>query len=166
MRSEAHHDLEITLELIDFRPAGVDEIDGLVDLHAAFFADSDLPELGLVFSRKKAREWLERVLFSHTPHVVAIEKQGGRLVGSLSYSLDETFVEKPYAYLDKFYVDRAWRLSGIGRLLLEMAMEEAKAEGAIAFRAGISSGIGYGKNLFLKHGFRETAGSTLLARRL
>jgi GNAT superfamily N-acetyltransferase len=155
-----------TFELTDFRLAGREDIDGLIDLYQLFFADSDLPELGLAFNPDRVRPWLERVIGNgSSPHLIAVEKETGLIVGSLNYTLDHT-TDKPFANLDKFYVRRNWRLSAIGRMLLQLAMDVAKDDGAVAFRAGISSGIGYGKNLFLHFKFRETAGSVLLARRL
>jgi GNAT superfamily N-acetyltransferase len=160
------HGLDATMELVTFRPAGLKDVAGLTGLYRLFFDESDLPTLGLVMSDARTHVWLEDVLALHTPHIIAVEKSTRTILGSISYVLDGRGLEKPAACLDKFYVRKEWRLSGIGRILLNLAVEAAVDEGAAAFRAGISSGIGYGKNLFLKLGFKETAGSVLLARRL
>lgn len=168
MPSTEHHSLDSTLNLVDFRVAETRDIPNLVDIYRAFYEDSDLPGLGIVMSDTKTGECLRRVLYNVSPHIVAVERDddNSRILGVLSYAEDRRGWERPYAYLDMFYVRRDWRLSGIARVLLQLAIDDAKLGGAVAFRAGISSGIGSGKNLFLKFGFRETPGSTLLARRL
>jgi GNAT superfamily N-acetyltransferase len=160
------HNLQSTLDLVEFRLADLSDIGRVIELFQLFFDESDLPSLGLRTDHPKAREWLRRVLPLRSPHIIAVEKDDWRPVGVLSYALDDRGITEPYAYLDKFYVRKEWRMSGVARVLLQLAMDSAREDGAIAFRAGISSGVGFGKNLFLKNGFHETAGSTLLARRL
>jgi GNAT superfamily N-acetyltransferase len=165
-QSAERHDLQSTLDLVDFRVADLSDIGRIMELFQLFFDESDLPSLGLRTDRDKAREWLRRVLPVTNPHIIAVEKDSWVPVGVLSYAIDDRGLATPYAFLDKFYVRKEWRLSGVARVLLQLAMDSARDDGAVAFRAGISSGVGFGKNLFLKNGFHETAGSTLLARRL
>jgi len=166
--SAERHDLQSTLDLIDFRAAenNLDDVEDIIELFQLFFDDSDLPSLGLRTDHAKARLWLDNVLPNKNPHILAVTKEDGSPVGVLSYAIDDRGIAEPYAFLDKFYVRKEWRLSGVARVLLQLAMDSARDDGAVAFRAGISSGVGFGKNLFLKTGFHETAGSTLLARRL
>ena len=156
-----------TLDLVEFRPGTVDDVEGLVGLYEEFFHFSDLPNLGITFSRQNASEWARRVISTGVcPHIVAIDKTPPRsLVGSIGYMIDYSATE-PFASMDKFYVRVGWRLSAIGRVLLELATDAARADGAIAFRAGLSAGAPFSKNLFLKLGFAETPGSVLMARRL
>lgn len=154
-----------TLNLVDFAAATTDDVDDIVCLYEEFFAISDLPDLGLTFSRANARQWVENVITSGScPHIIARAPNGG-LIGSIGYCMDRSAAQ-PFAFLDKFYVNSGWRLSAVGRVLLNLAMEAAKADGAIAFRAGLSAGAQHSKNLFLKMGFHETLGSVLMARRL
>lgn len=161
----AHLDLPGTLKGFDFRLATIADIPALVDHYWRFFSDSTLPELGLTYDRRRMAAWLDEVIpLGVSPHVIAL--QGDTVVGSLNWLMDSSFTEKPYASLDKFYVSRIFRLSAIGRILLRLALDTASADGAVAFRAGISSGWGNGKNLFLKSGFSECPGSVLLERKL
>jgi hypothetical protein len=51
-------------------------------------------------------------------------------------------------------------------VLLKMAMDLAKGDGAIAFRAGLSSGIPGAAALFARMGFTTTPFSVLMARKL
>jgi GNAT superfamily N-acetyltransferase len=165
-QSAERHDLQSTLDLVDFRSATTDDIEEIIELFQLFFDDSDLPSLGLRTDHRRARVWLANVLGGSNPHILALTKDEKMPVGVLSYAIDDRGIAEPYAFLDKFYVRKEWRLSGVARVLLQLAMDSARDDGAVAFRAGISSGVGFGKNLFIKTGFHETAGSTLLARRL
>jgi ribosomal protein S18 acetylase RimI-like enzyme len=99
-------------------------------------------------------------------HIVAVDKETQKTVGSIAYALRQTYTEQPMAEMDKFYVLPEWRNSAIGHILLTMAMEIAKDEGAAVFRAGLSSGISSGQNLFRRHGFLETPHSILFVKEL
>jgi len=162
------HDLRSTLDNVDFRWPTEHDIDGMLSLYWMFFTVSDLPDLGLSFDPQRMWTWVEKSVVTGKPaHIVAVDKGfHGQVIGLLDYVIDHRGTVEPWAFLDNFYVHRDWRMSGVARTLLTLALDAAQADGAVAFRAGISSGIGHGKNLFLKAGFRETAGSTLLARRL
>jgi GNAT superfamily N-acetyltransferase len=152
---------------IDYAIAEHEHVDQLFDLFNTFFEESQLPELGLEVDPEKARRWLARAIEVHRPeHVLAFDRETDLLVGALGYCVDDTAFVQPYAFLDKFYVRRGWRIKQIGSTLLRLAEDFAKSEGCIAFRAGLSSGIGTGKQLFIENGYSEIAGSTLLAKRL
>lgn len=155
-----------TLDHILFRAGHVEDAEQIVGMYREFFDVSDLPKLGLTFSTGNAMRWVERVIetASH-PHILAIDRAANLAVGVINYAVDRSAAE-PYAYLDKFYVVPAWRLSAIGRVLLHLAMDDAKADGCIAFRAGLSAGAPFSKNLFHRLGFHETPASVLMARRL
>lgn len=156
-----------TLATVAFDMARPHHVDGLVELYARFFAESGYPALGLIFDRQRMTDWTTESLEWRTvPHVIALDQATDVLVGSICYGLDHSCSTQPFAALDKFYVLPDWRASGVGRLLLTLALEAASADGAVAFRAGLSAGTDTAKNLFLKLGFEETPGSVLLARRL
>jgi L-amino acid N-acyltransferase YncA len=166
--TERHrYDTRETLEAIDFQLARPDQIDRITDLYQHFFAESDLPEHGLVFSPSRMRLWVANgIVGGRIPHLVAIERDTGTIVGVLSYWIDQSFTTEPFASLEKFYVRKSWRFSAIGRTLLTLAQEAARTDGATVFRAGLSSGVAYSKNLFLRLGFTETLGSVLMVRKL
>ena len=156
-----------TLEVITFRPAQSSDADSMVALFQRFFAESTLPSYGLRYDPRRMYEWLCRVLDNwDVTHIIAVDKETQKVVGSIAYALRQTYTEQPMAEMDKFYVLPEWRNSAIGHILLTMAMEIAKDEGAAIFRAGLSSGISSGQNLFRKHGFRETPHSILLVKEL
>lgn len=160
-------DMQQTLETVTFELARPRHLEGLVELYARFFAESSYPALGLTFDRHRMIDWTGGCLLSQkVPHIIAIDQQTKVIVGTICYGLDWSCSTEPFAALDKFYVLPDWRASGIGRTLLTLALEAASADGAAAFRAGLSAGCGTAKNLFRKLGFEETPGSILLARRL
>lgn len=157
--------LNDTLETFDIRAARDADIPALVRFYREFFKVSTLPALGLVFDADSTAQWLRRVLPDGSPHILAMTKDY-RLAGSINYNLDHNGLVAPYASLDKFYIRPQYRKSGLGRLLLTCAMSDAHDAGAVAFRAGVSSGIGTAVNLFRKLGFNDCAGSILLEREL
>jgi GNAT superfamily N-acetyltransferase len=160
------HNRQQTMEAITVRVARLDDLDQLIGLYELFFEESDLPTLGLNYDPSRMRIWLVRSIRNGSPHIVAVERATEKLVGVLCYAVDFGFTEQPYAYLDKFYVRREWRRSAVGRVLLACALELAKNDGAVAFRAGLSSGIAGADNVFRKLGFSPTKHSVLLARRI
>ena len=162
-----HHSRKDTFHQVEFRLATLADIDGLVELFHAFFSESTLPRLGLVYDPARMARWLEKVIGSGLqPHLIAIAKDSDEIVGSIDYVLDHSHTTAPNASLNRFYVRPHWRLSAIGRVLLDLMLEEAKADGAVAFRAGLSSGIQGARNLFVHAGFTPTPYSILLARKL
>jgi L-amino acid N-acyltransferase YncA len=144
--------LKLTIE-----PAYREDVPELVELFARFFEESGYGDRGIVFSRAKSATWLDRVIeFGTTPHIVA--RMSGKIIGVVSYDLDDSFCVKPVAILHTVYVVPEHRRSTIGRMLIGLATDSAiSVDGACAFHAPIASGIEEGslKNLFIKAGFQQ-----------
>lgn len=134
----------------------------LATLFGAFFCESDYGPRGVVYSTRKAADWLERVIAAGSfPHIVA--RLDGQIVGVISWSLDDSFSERPIAVLHTIYVMPQHRRSIIGRMLVALALDIARHEGACAFSAPIASGMREARsliNLFGKAGF-EGSGAIL-----
>jgi GNAT superfamily N-acetyltransferase len=161
------YDMRATLENLDFRLAGPEDVDGLVAFYMQYFGFSVFPDYGLTLDPERLKAWVTRVVASgYKPHIIAVDKVSGRIVGALDYNLDSGLFDHPIAEMDKFFVLPQWRLSGAGRVLLALAMETAKGDGAVVFRGDTFSGIGIGRNLFLRQGFDELAGAGAFIRRL
>lgn len=101
------------------RPARDDDADGVIALIAAVFSeypgcvldvDREEPELRAPASRFD-RFW--------------VAEQGGRVVGCIACTFHGSWVE-----LRKLYVDRSRRRQGLGRRLIALVEEEARARGA------------------------------------
>jgi GNAT superfamily N-acetyltransferase len=143
------HNLDIVL-------AGSSDADELNELFQRFFAEAGYANRGIVYDPKKAQDWLCEVLaFGTCPHIIA--RIEGRIVGVLSYELDDTFSEKPIAVLHVFYVVPEHRKSALGRMLLQFAMDVATTvDDACAFHAPVASEVNDVAslcNLFHKAGF-------------
>jgi len=151
-----HKALEKTLLDVVIEPALMSDVDELNTLFETFFNEAGYHRRGIVYSRRHAGEWLARVIeFGITPHLVA--RLHGKIIGAISYDLDNTFCEKPVAVLHIVYVLPEHRRGAIGRMLVGLACETAKHEdGACAFHAPIASGMEEVvslQNLFTKAGF-------------
>jgi GNAT superfamily N-acetyltransferase len=158
-----------TLDGVDFTLAVKTDAAELANLFEFFFAEADYKSRGIVFSFAKAKAWLERVIeFGSCPHFIArTHGYEGKIVGVTSYSLDDSFCEDPVAVLGTLYVVPSHRKSPIGRILVAVATEAAKGDGAVAFHAPLASGMVEMKslvNLFTKAGFVEVG--TILGRSL
>lgn len=146
------------LDEFDFGLAAAADVELLVELHAAFFSESKGPGLGISFSEEKTRKWLQsNVESGYCPHIVA--RAIGRPVGFISFTFEDIYTVEPVAFLNTLFVTPAYRRSGIARVLLALAVDMARAEGAPAFVATASSGmkeIATMQNLFLKAGFEPS----------
>jgi GNAT superfamily N-acetyltransferase len=142
--------------------------ESLMSLYRFFFYLSDLPSLGLEFDSEKATQRIKDVARRGGPPtvVIAIDETQEAVIGAVSWAMDTEAWVKPFAYLDKIFVLPNYLHQGVGTTLIHMAMRTAKDDGAIAFRAGMSSGIPGAEKLFLENGFEETPHSMLVSRRL
>lgn len=142
----------------DFDLASVSDVVPLTYLFKEFFSESDYAEKGITYSPNKAASWLRRVIQTGVfPHIIA--RVDNKIVGVISWSMDDSFCEEPVAVMHTIYVKPDYRRSPIGRILVSLALDIAKNEGACAFSAPISSGMMETKtlqNLFAKIGFKQS----------
>lgn len=128
----------------------------LTYLFQEFFRESDYADKGIAYSPNNAALWLRRVITSGSfPHITA--RCDDKIVGVISWSMDNSFCEEPVAVLHTLYVKTRFRKSIIGRMLVSLALDVSKSEGACAFSAPIASGMGETKsltNMLRKAGFR------------
>jgi GNAT superfamily N-acetyltransferase len=150
------------VDAYEFRGANSLDVSQIVELYSDFFAESDWPNRNLVYDPPRMWAWVFKgITTGNVPHLLAFERAKGTLIGSICYTLDHNFTTRPFAHLDKFFVRRKWRRSPVGRVLLTLIVEIARADGAACFNANALSGmkeIASLKNLLLHMGFRETNG--------
>jgi L-amino acid N-acyltransferase YncA len=161
-----HRLVNKTLDEIDFGLAEVGDAEELCGLFGLFFAEAGYKHRGIKFSPDRAEAWLKRVIESGAcPHIVA--RSAGDIIGTISYTLDDTFCEKPVAVLHTLYVVAGHRHSAIGSVLVSLALEMSTGDGACAFHAPLASGMAETAsliNLFRKAGFVSIG--TILGRSL
>jgi GNAT superfamily N-acetyltransferase len=156
-----HRLIQQALAGFDFSLASPSDAGEIIDLFHQYFDDeAGYKKRGVVFAADKAKPRLKRAIeLGLYPHVVArTSGYHGRIVGVISYSLDDAFSVKPLAVMDMLYVVPEYRRSAVGKILLEIATDMARGDGAVAFHAPIASEIVHVQsvvNLFKKAGFGE-----------
>ena len=153
------------VETFTYRFADRDEAPALAFLFEEAFIDSGFPSRGIRYSVPKAEAWLRRVIIDGScPHLVALKDD--EIVGAISYALDETFCVKPVAIMHMLYIKPPYRRSAIGRVLVGLCADAAKADGAVAFHAPIAAQVREQSliNLFAHGGFAPIG--TILGRAL
>lgn len=124
------------------RAARAEDLGRLLELTAAFCAESNLPA---AFSFDRARDTLARAIAAPHVDVLVVEVDdplhGATLAGGAIIVTDDEFTEAPFAIVNKFYVDARWRGYGAGLHLVQGAIAAAKARGAAALYASATAGI-------------------------
>jgi L-amino acid N-acyltransferase YncA len=161
-----HRSIQQTLDDIVVELATASDAPELAELFQRFFDEAGYKQRGIVYHPDKAEASLARVIENGDyPHIVARSK--GVIIGAISYSLDDTFSEPPFAVLNTFYVEPAHRKSAVGAMLLGLACECAQVDGAVAFHAPVASEMAETaslQNLLIKAGFDPVG--FIMARRL
>jgi GNAT superfamily N-acetyltransferase len=123
---------------IELRLARKEDAVKIAPFLGAFFARSRWSET-LTFHEGKALDYLERVIGSgYAPYVLALD--GDELVGVCSYHTYDVFTD-PIAVMDETYALPRYRRTDLGRRLVGLAIEMARAEGCKAINFPIASGM-------------------------
>lgn len=150
-----HPRSKLQLLAIETRLATGEDVDELACLYARHFADARIENA--VYDAAKQRASLQEAIEDQiAPHIIAVKD--GRIIGFISYVLNELFTKQPIAALGELYVVPEWRRSAVGRMLVATATHLAKTDGAFAFQATVTSAVPETrslKNLFTKAGFQE-----------
>ncbi len=86
-----------------------------------------------------------------------VTEAGSRVVGFIHYVLHEDIIDGgPNAFISAFYVSEAERGKGVGSLLLEQAITDSLARGAV----GVETSTIHmrAKQLYERHHFKQTKG--------
>jgi GNAT superfamily N-acetyltransferase len=141
---------------ITLRLAKIEDVSDLVMLFATFFRESHYPP-HLEFDPAVCAKYLNTAIGSgFAPHIIAVDQD--RVVGVISYHIDESFSAKPLAVMDEVYALAEYRGTPVGRALVHMAMDLAKGDGATCMHIPLTSGhkaMPSLINLFKKFGAEE-----------
>lgn len=141
---------------ITLRLATVADVPDLVMLFATFFRESHY-QPHLEFDPAVCAKYLNTAIGSgFAPHIIAVDE--GRIVGVISYHIDESFSRQPLAVMDELYALQEYRGTPVGRALVMTAMDLAKGDGATCMHIPLTSGhkaMPSLINLFKKFGAEE-----------
>ena len=151
-----------------FRPARMEDVDGIVALWPEHWAEAHYADRGIEPDEGRYRDWVELTIkYGTQPRLLAIDDYSGRVVGFFAYSLDHNFSTRPVAVMGTFFVARSHRRSAVPAILFDLGIDMAKADGACAFHAPITSETMSSRaleNSFRKHGFTQIG--TMMGRAL
>ena len=86
-----------------------------------------------------------------------VAKAGSRVVGFIHYVMHEDVIDgNPNAFISAFYVSEAVRGRGVGSLLLESAIADSLARGAVGVET--STIHKRARQLYERHHFKQTMG--------
>jgi GNAT superfamily N-acetyltransferase len=92
------------------------------------------------FNRNSALSYLSWAIpNNYAPHALAYD--GRELVGLCSYHLYTTYTDKPIAVMDETFVLPRLKRSDLGRRLVGLAIELARADGCAIMNFPIASGL-------------------------
>lgn len=124
---------------IELRLATVADVPRIADLLGRFFALTIWAE-HMTFNRDGALEYLRYAIpAGYAPHAVALD--GDELVGVCSYHLYRAYTDKPIAVMDETYVLPRLRRTDLGRRLVGLAIDLARADGCAVMNFPIASGM-------------------------
>ena len=123
---------------IELRLARVEDAVKIAPLLGAFFARSQWAN-DLAFHEGKALSYLQRVIGSgYAPYIIALD--GEELVGVCSYHTYDVFTD-PIAVMDETYVVPRYRFTDLGRRLVALSIEMARADRCKVINFPIASGM-------------------------
>jgi GNAT superfamily N-acetyltransferase len=86
-----------------------------------------------------------------------VSETGARIVGFIHYIMHEDIIDGgPNTFISAFYVSKADRGKGVGTVLLERAIADSLARGAVGVKTSTINKRA--KKLYEKHHFKQTVG--------
>jgi GNAT superfamily N-acetyltransferase len=123
---------------IEVRLGRTEDAPKVVDLVELFFHRTPWARV-IKFKREGAEKWLNFAIGSgYAPHALAFD--GEELVGMCSYHVFSTYTD-PIAVMDETYVLPRLRRTDLGRRLVGLAIDLAKADGCVVMNFPIASGL-------------------------
>lgn len=128
----------VTTPHIEVRLARLDEVEKLMNFLQVFFDASRWSD-SLKYDRDKAWRFLHYAIGTgSTPYIIALE--GDELVGVGSYHTFDVFTQ-PIGVLDECFVVPKYRRTDLGRRLVALIIDLAKADGCAVLNFPICSGM-------------------------
>jgi GNAT superfamily N-acetyltransferase len=141
----------VTAGTVGFRPANPTDVEALLKLQVAYYADDGYP-----FVETEARACWERLLGQPDNGRAWVAEHDGRLVGysvlTFGYSLEYRGRD---AFVDELYVAPEWRGRGLGREALSIIDAACAAAGVRALHLEVERNKETARGLYRRWGFVE-----------
>jgi GNAT superfamily N-acetyltransferase len=86
-----------------------------------------------------------------------VAETGSRIIGFIHYVMHEDIVDgAPNSFISAFFVTQTFRSQGVGTLLLEEAIKDSLARGAVGVETSTIHSMA--KKLYERHHFKQTMG--------
>jgi L-amino acid N-acyltransferase YncA len=155
-----------TMNLYEFRVAEPEDVDGIVGLWPEHWAEAHYRDRGIEPDEERYRDWVSKKI-EYDSGVFLLALRENHVVGFFAYTLDHNFSVKPVAVMGTFFVSRAHRRTAVPAVLFDLGIDLARADGACAFHAPITSETQSSRaleNSFRKQGFNVIG--TMMGRAL
>jgi hypothetical protein len=115
------------------------DVGAIVDLLERFFCMTIWAQ-NMKFNRPGAEQYLSYAIpAGFAPHALAFD--GDELVGLCSYHLYTAYTDKPIAVMDETFVTPRLKRTDLGRRLVGLAIDLARADGCAIMNFPIASGL-------------------------
>jgi GNAT superfamily N-acetyltransferase len=137
--------------------ATLDDVEQLVMLAMTLLRESPIYNKLFPYNPAATRRHMELAIRTgFCPYIVAVHD--GRVVGTISYSMDDSFSDSKCAVMGDLFAYREYRYTPVGRTLVTALFDLAKHHGAKAVHIPIAGGheaVPTLKNMLKKFGAEE-----------
>ena len=109
------------------------------------------------FDWKPSSGRLESVRRAVRKRELLVAEVGSRIIGFIHYVIHEDIIDgAPNSFISAFFVTQSYRRRGVGTLLLERAITDSLARGAVGVETSTIHSMA--RKLYEKHHFKQTMG--------
>jgi GNAT superfamily N-acetyltransferase len=109
------------------------------------------------FDWKPTSERLESIRRAARKRELLVAGSGSRIIGFIHYVMHEDIIDgAPNSFISAFFVTQAFRREGVGTLLLEEAVKDSLARGAVGVETSTIHALA--RKFYERHHFKQTMG--------
>jgi GNAT superfamily N-acetyltransferase len=109
------------------------------------------------FDWKPSSGRLESIRRAVMKEELLVAEDGSRIIGFIHYAMHEDIIDGgPNSFISAFFVTQTFRRKGVGTLLLEEAVKDSLARGAVGVETSTIHAMA--RKLYEKHHFKQTTG--------
>jgi GNAT superfamily N-acetyltransferase len=135
----AHAQRLKTYPAIEVRLATLDDVEQLVMLAMTLLRESPTYNALFPYDPAATRKHMQLAIRTQCmPYIVAVHD--GRIVGTISYTMDDSFSDSKCAVMGDLFAYREYRFTPVGRTLVTALFDLVKHRGAVAIHMPIAGG--------------------------